>query len=176
MKNDEVIKLRELVNKEIEKRQKINQCLSDENVLKYLELIGQSAEKKDLDNIQEILGIVLKDFKVTEPNKIYVCTKAYDEDSRAPINYYFKPDASVDYKCYKDIETKKEIRTDWVYGPTITDFEKRNIVLNPYNASWKDEKIKENGYEEVRNYFFEECYKNGQDVAFQKVLKKYPRI
>lgn len=176
MRNCEQTKLRKLINEEIEKRRKINQYLDNEDILRYLKLVEESTQKKDLENIKEMLIEILKDFKVTDSNGIYVCTKAYDEDKCAPIYYYFKPKSSADYKCYKDIETQKEIKTDWVYGPSITDFEKSHIVLNPYNASWEDEDIKENGYQDVRLDFFEETYKHGQEKAMQKILKKYPRI
>lgn len=176
MKKSELSKLRNLINAEIEKRKSINQYLNNKDVLEYLNLIEGSTDKKDLNNIKEMLLVILKDFKITNSNGIYVCTKAYDEDNCAPINYYFRPTSNADYKCYKDIETKEEITTNWVYGPSIDEFERSHIVLNPYNVSYDDENIKENGYEDVRLYFLEGCYKNGQNEAFQKVLKKYPRI
>lgn len=178
MKKSELIKLRKLVKCEITKRQQINKYLNNSDVLGFLNLIGESTEKKDLENIREILVEILKDFEVKESNGIYVCTKAYDQDSRAPVIYYTKPDdkCNPDYKCYKDIESGEEVLSDWIYGPSINDFEKRHTVLNPYNTKYTDKEIKENGYEEVRLTFFEENYKNGQNQAIKKILNKYPRI
>lgn len=178
MKKSELVLLKKLVKEEIARRQKINQYLADQNVLEYLSLIGQSTEKKDLENVREMIMEILKNFEVKDSNGIYVCTKAFDQDSRAPIRYYGEPDSrcSYDYKCYKDIETKEEIETDWVYGPNIDVFERSHIVLNPFNASYDDKTIRDNGYEDVRLDFFEESYKNGQDKAVRLVLKKYPRI
>ncbi len=178
MIKNEVSKLRKQIHDEIEKRKKINQYLDNEAVKDYLILIGESTDKKEVENIREILVNILKNFEVKNTNGIYVCTKAYDEDNSAPILYPRTPEGKggVDCKCYMDIESKKEIVTNCVIGPSIYDFEKRNIVLNPYNAPYNDKKIVLNGFEEVRLDFFEECYKNGQYKAVQKVLSKYPRI
>ena len=178
MKKSELINLRKLVKNEITKRQQINQYLDNDAVLGYLKLIEGSTDKKELQNIREILIEILKEFEVKESNGIYVCTKAYDQDSRSPVIYYTKPGSiyKPEYKCYKDIESGEEILTDWIYGPNIDEFEKRHTVLNPYNSKYNDKEIKENGYEEVRLDFFEECYRDGQNQAIKKILNKYPRI
>lgn len=178
MNKNEITKLRKQIHDEIEKRKKINQYLDNEVVQDYLKLIGESTDKKEVENIREILVNILRNFEVKNTNGIYVCTKAYDEDNSAPILYPRTPEGKggVDCKCYMDIESKKEVVTNCVIGPSIYDFEKRNIVLNPYNAPYNDKKIVLNGFEEVRLDFFEECYKNGQYKAVQKVLSKYPRI
>ena len=178
MNKNEITKLRKQIHDEIEKRKKINHYLDNEAVQEYLKLIGESTDKKELENIREMLVDILKNFEVKNTNGIYVCTKAYDEDNSAPILYPRTPEGKggVDCKCYMDIESKKETITNCIIGPSIYDFEKRNIVLNPYNAPYNDKEIILNGFEEVRLDFFEECYKNGQYNAVQKVLSKYPRI
>ena len=178
MNKNEITKLRKQIHDEIEKRKKINHYLDNEVVQDYLKLIGESTDKKEVENIREILVNILRNFEVKNTNGIYVCTKAYDEDNSAPILYPRTPEGKggVDCKCYMDIESKKEVVTNCVIGPSIYDFEKRNIVLNPYNAPYNDKKIVLNGFEEVRLDFFEECYKNGQYKAVQKILNKYPRI
>ena len=178
MNKNEVTKLRKEIKDEIARRKLINQYLDNESVIGYLKLIGESTDKKELENIREMLVEILKHFEVKHTNGIYVCTKAYDEDSCAPIRYPRTPEGKggVDVKCYMDIESKKEVVTNLVYGPSIYEFEKRNIVLNPYNAAYDDKKIIMNGFEDVRLDFFEECYKNGQYRAVQKILDKYPRI
>ena len=178
MNKNEITKLRKQIHDEIEKRKKINHYLDNEVVQDYLKLIGESTDKKEVENIREILVNILRNFEVKNTNGIYVCTKAYDEDNSAPILYPRTPEGKggVDCKCYMDIESKKEVVTNCVIGPSIYDFEKRYIVINPYNAPYNDKKIVLNGFEEVRLDFFEECYKNGQYKAVQKVLSKYPRI
>ena len=178
MNKNEITRLRKQIHDEIDRRKKINHYLDNEAVIDCLKLIGQSTDKKALEDIRGMLVEILKDFEVKSTNGIFVCTKAYDEDSSAPILYPRTPEGKggVDVKCYMDIESKKEIVTNFVYGPSIYEFEKRNIVLNPYNAPYNDKKIILNGFEEVRLDFFEECYKNGQYKAVQKILNKYPRI
>lgn len=178
MKKNELIALRNQVRAEIERRKQINHYLDNQEVVNYLRLVGQCTDKKDLENIREMLKGILRNFEVKETNGIYVCTKAFDEDNSAPILYYCRPDSKYGafYKCYMDIESREEVSTKMIYGPSIDAFERSHIVLNPYNASYKDEKIEANGYEDVRLDFFEECYKSSQYEAVQKVLKKYPRI
>ena len=177
MKKSELTKLRRLVKAEITRRKQINELLDKKDVLEYLKLIDGCTDKKDLEDIRGILAEILKGFKVKETNGIYVCTAAFDEDSRSPCIYYQKPDDKTpERKRYKDIESGKEITTDWNYGQQIRQFERSNIVLNPYNATYNNKNIKENGYEEVRLDFYEESYKNGQYNAIKKVLSKYPRI
>lgn len=176
MKKSELIKLRNQVKAEITKRQKINGYLEKEDVIGYLNEIGESTDKRDLENIREMLVQILKNFSVKETNGIYVCVKAFDQDSHAPLTYYGKPNGKWDYKSYMDIESKEQITTDWVYGPSIDSFERSHTVLNPYNAAYDDKTIDANGYEEVRLDFFEECYKHGQNSAVKLVLSKYPRI
>lgn len=178
MKNSELTLLRKQVREEIEKRKALLELIKDESVKDLLEHFGIKEEMADISNIRGILNRIISNIKITETNEIYVCIKAYDEDSHAPCVYYVSPSVSdtPDVKCYKNIETGKEIKTSIIYGPTITEFERSHTVLNPYNAPYDDKTIKANGYNEVRLDFFEECYKNGQNKAVQKILKKYPRI
>lgn len=177
MKNMELTRLRRMVNDEIERRKKVNNCLDKDDVLEYLKLVKMSSKKLDVDDIRDILVNLLKEFKVTETNEIYVCTCAYDEDNAAPIKYYLNPNTdNVDHKEYKNIESGKEITSNWCYGTSSNEFERTHTVLNPYNTSMNKNGIIENGYDEVRLDFFEESYKHGQYEAIQKILKKYPRI
>ena len=178
MKKGELVKLRKIIKEEIKRREEMNRLITNEYVIKYLNLIGESTDEKNIEDIRGMLVDILRNFKVSETNGIYVCTKAFDRDSHAPKVYYGTPErfSSMDYKCYKDIESGEEIETNLVYGPYIDIFERRHTVLNPYNAAYDDKVIRENGYEEVRLDFFEESYRKGQSKAVQMVLKKYPRI
>ena len=175
MKKSELIVLNKLIKAEIARREGINRCLDNKDVLEYIRLAGISKDKLDTKNIREMLITILKSFEVTETNGIYVCTEAYDRDWHAPLVYYCEPDRKYppETKQYRDIESKEEFTVDGYY---ISDFERSHTVLNPYNASREDKSIRDNGYEEVRLDFFEECHKNGQNRAVQKVLSKYPRI
>ena len=175
MNRSELIRLNKLIKSEIERRENVNKCLENPAVLEYLNLVGMSTEKLDTTNIREMLINILKDFEVKETNGIYVCTQAYDRDWHAPCVYYCEPDRTClpDIKYYRDIETQEEIE---IKEYSIQDFERSHTVLNPYNAKYNDRNIRENGYEEVKYDFFEECHKHGQYKAVQKVLAKYPRI
>ena len=52
-----------------------------------------------------------------------------------------------------------------------SEFERNNIVLNPYNKSDNN-----NGYEEVRRDFFENTLKYGEEESKKLLLEKYPRL
>ena len=175
MNRSTLIKLNRLIKAEIERRKEVNKCLDTEEVLRYLNLTGGSTDKLDIEDIRDMLTTILKNFEVKETNGIYVCTKAYDIDWHAPLDYACEPDRKClpDFKHYKDIESAEEIK---VQEYRILDFERSHTVLNPYNAKYDDKKIRNNGYEEVRLDFFEECHKHGQNSAVQKVFTKYPRI
>ena len=168
MKKSELVKLRKLVKEEIEKRKELNNYLENESVIKYLEMIGESTDKRDLEDIRGMLVEILRNFRVTETNGIYVCVCAYDEDDyEPPLFYRFAGrDDAPECRLYKDIESREKIETSWRHGPTIDDFERNHIVLNSCRST----------YEKIRMDFFEECYRKGQNKAVQMILKKYPRI
>lgn len=123
---------------------------------------------------------MLTEFKVKNSNGIYVCTNAYYFDCRVCYQdtECFIVDVNIDSKhaerkMYFDIETGNIIRAydDDYYSPLIEDFEKNNIVLNPYNSG-----NNMNGYEEVKMDFFEGILNNGQDKVKKMILSKYPRL
>ena len=182
MKRNELIKLRELVTKEVERRERIKTLLENELVKEYLELSKIEPNELDSNNIKEILNQILNDFTISKTNGIYVCTVAYYTDYRIcyeDTDYstkYTKIDASyADYRTYTDIESLKSIVAskdkNKYYNAVIKEFEENNIVLNPYNTC-KDK----NGLNEVRMDFFENSLKQGQAKSKQLLLKKYPRL
>lgn len=55
----------------------------------------------------------------------------------------------------------------------IVDFEKKHIVLHPYNYNpYHPQKF----FDEVRLEFFENCCTHGQPLALSMLKKKYPRL
>ena len=76
MKRNELIKLRELVTKEVERRERIKTLLENELVKEYLELSKIEPNELDSNNIREILNQILNDFTISKTNGIYVCTSA----------------------------------------------------------------------------------------------------
>lgn len=181
MDKNELIKLKKLVNLEISKRERIDELLNNEFVEEYLKLT-QIPKYENKSDFLEVLKDILKDFEVTKTNNIYVCTKAsgieydicYEETSTYSKN--IKIDSKeADFKIYTDIESKRKIiakkEKNKYVDSTIEEFEKNNIVLNPYNSCDNS-----NGYEEVRLDFFNNCIKSGQTKAKNLILNKYPRI
>lgn len=65
---------------------------------------------------------------------------------------------------------KKEDLTRWSQL-LATEFEEKNIVLNPYNSAKN-----KNGYEEVREKFFMTAIEKGQGKAKKLILTQYSRI
>ena len=180
MKRNELIKLRELVTKEVERRERIKTLLENELVKEYLELSKIEPNELDSNNIKEILNQILNDFTISKTNGIYVCTAAYYTDYR--ICYedtdYFIQDTKIDnkhadYRTYTNIETLKSIEAskdnNKYYKAVIEEFEENNLVLNPYNTC-----NNKNGLNEVRMDFFENSLTKGQAKSKQLLLKKYP--
>ena len=184
MKKDELIKLKELVNDEVNRRKRVNELLKNELVKEYLELNKIRSSELDSNNINEIINNILSTYTITKTNGIYVCTSAYYIDyhvcyeetesyaKHVPIN---SSDAA--YRIYTDIESgerkqaAKDSKNSFLIQTITTDFEKENIVLNPYNTSKNN-----NGYREVRMDFFTNAINYGQTKSKKLLLEKYPRL
>ena len=183
MRRNELIRLRELVNKEVERRKRIKELLELDLVKEYIELTNAKVKKLDSNNIREILKQILFSHSITKTNEIYVCTSAYYMDYdivyHDTIDYQKNVEMNshcATHKIYTDIESGEEISATKELdndgkGQLISTFEQNNIVLNPYNTyqNW-------NGYYEVKFDFFETAIKDGQAKAKKLVLTKYPRI
>jgi hypothetical protein len=177
--------LKKLIDEEIKKRKRINMLLRESSVKEILELSGVEIEKQDSENFKEILQLILQTYKINRTNNIYVCTDAYrliDVGYNHPDYEYSNTcinSESAEYKIYSDIESAKSVRAPRERKPddtkfTIDDFEKSHVVLNPYNESSSEHH--NNGYDEVRTEFFENCFTYGQPMALKMVKMKYPRI
>ncbi len=183
MKKEDLVYLKEELQKEIEKRDEIEKLLQQDNVK---ELVCLAEVKPDLflKDDYELLTKILEKFKIMETNRVYVCTDAFyygfekDEDSlNSPFS---KLDISIyDKRLYQDIESGKQIlgctdRDDcFSFSNRVydEDFKNENIILNPYNT-----RKNKNGYEEVRRYFWENALKYGQSKSKKLLLAKYPRL
>ena len=183
MKRNELIKISELVNEEIKRRERINELLRNDLVIEYLDITKTKPVDLDINNIKEIISKVLSSYTITKTNGIYVCTSAWYTDWEVcyeETNYYSQ-DVEInseyaEHKVYTDIESgecigasKKQNKGD--KRQLISTFEQDNIVLNPYNTG-----NNRNGYDEVRFDFFETALKDGQAKAKKLVLTKYPKI
>ena len=178
MKRNELIKLRKMVDAEVCRRKRINELLDNELVKEYLKLADISSNGLDYNDKGGILEEILKDFEITKTNGIYVCVNAYYVDYYMYTEYVSINSEYADYRRYCDIESKEIIRakksnkvTDIYNNPLISEFEQNNIVLNPFNT-----RNYNNGYWNVRNYFFENALEYGQAKAKKLVLERYPRL
>lgn len=183
MEREELLYLKKRLQEEKEKRDKIRNLLQQDNIKELISLAEISPDlfvKEDY----ELLRQILKNFKITKTNGIYICVDAYyyglEEDINNSDLIFEKLDSRIyDKRLYKDIENGKEILgcTDnndcQYYSNRVYDkiFNKENIVLNPYNTR-KDK----NGYEKVRQEFFENAIKYGQTKSKKILLNKYPRL
>ena len=82
MKRNELIQLRELVNDEIKRRERIKELLGNKLVMEYLEITNTNPVDLDINNISEIISKILPSFTITKTNGIYVCTSAWYTDYR----------------------------------------------------------------------------------------------
>ena len=181
MTSYELKKLRELVEKEKERIQKIGRLQENEEVKEYLELAGLKPQNLD-DSTKSILKSVLRNFVVNKTNGIYVCTCAMRRESEIIYQDVIYHDERVkndspmaEFKEYRDIEdgsyTERRNIKQNTDVETIEEFEKSHIVLNPTNKNSNF-----NGYLAVRLDFFENALLHGQNKSRKLLLDKYDRI
>ena len=188
MRKEDLIELRELVTAEVQRRERLKELLDNELVQEYLNLTGTKAYKDiDSDDIKEIINSIIGSLRITKTNKLYVCTSAfyvecsinYEETSYYSKNVRINSDIA-EAKIYRDIESGDWIRAyidkdiakeRYGVGKTIREFERNNIVFNPYNTN-----DNQNGFNEVRADFFENALEYGQSKSKKILLKKYPRL
>ncbi len=181
MKREELLHLKEELKKEKEKRERIKELLQENHVQELITLTSTNYSKFIKDDYELLLKI-LKDYKVTNTNNIYVATAAYYtelilNDGLKNIYHYVPIDSEEAIaKSYLNIEDGSKIQA-WIseqaYDRRIetSKFERNNIVLNPYNSSDNN-----NGYEEVRREFLENALKYGEEESKKLLLEKYPRL
>ncbi len=185
MKKNELLKLREQFLQEKQRRKRINELLETELIQEFIQLSGVKIKTLDCNDTSEILFSILKNFTIKQTNGIYVCTGTFYTSCHIcyeETDYYSREtdfdSVNAEYREYCDIEDgsvvlaymKPEYFTIWT-KLLASDFEEKNIVLNPYNSS--EDK---NGYTEVREKFFMTAIEKGQGTAKKLILKQYPRM
>ena len=185
MTRNELIKLRNLVDQEKQRRERIKELLVNPLLQEYLNITSTDYKELAQCNITEILNQILSTFTITKTNGIYVCTGAYyvDCDICYQDTSYYTRSADIDsniaeYRLYTNIENDKRYKAvkdktirNWDNNPSFNEFESNNIILNPYNTN-----VDMNGYNEVKYDFFNTAIKDGQAKAKKLVLSKYPRL
>ncbi len=184
MNRIELLTLRELVKAEKEREERFQASSETEHIQRYLNIINGNLYESEDEKLKNTLNRVLLTFNITETNGIYVCTSAWyiDRGSSHPVTDFCLRECKIDYpwaefKTYVDIESAipyaavldKEVQRD---EPLIEDFERNNIVLNPYNGYEHGM----NGFHEVRFDFLKTAINESEEEAVKLVLAKYPRI
>lgn len=114
MKKAELVKLKKLLNNEINRRDRINELLSKDLIQEFLSLNKLDISKLQNDDNWLILRELLKEFEITESNGILVCVGNFI--TVCSICYqetdYYSREVSFDnkyieYQQFKDIETSK---------------------------------------------------------------------
>ena len=114
MKKVELIKLKKLLQQEKNRRNRINELLSNSLIQEFLLLNNLSIHELQSDDNWVILKELLKEFEITESNGILVCTGSYLTACSIcyqETNYYTKEvsfdNPRIEYQIFKDIETCK---------------------------------------------------------------------
>lgn len=177
MKNEELQELKKRFLVEKNRIERIKELLNDDEVREYLIITKTKECEIPSDSFIDIINRILKEYSITESNGIYVCTGSFYDNGFADDNYspcYNFLSSHIDLRVYRDIETDHEykaINQERSYLPTIANFEKDKIILNPYNKT-----NNRNGYDEVRLEFFNNLFLYGNKISKKLILKKYPRL
>ena len=133
MKREELIKLKKMYNKELERRTRINQLLKEDNVLEYLKLNGINLERMQIEDMWSIIKELLKNIEITETNSILVHTSNYMLECKIcyeETDYYRLPvpfnDNNTEYQTFRNIETGK------IYTSCSDDYVKSEFDSNDY--------------------------------------------
>lgn len=204
MNKSELIKLKKLLQQETDKRNRINELLSNNLIQEFLSLNELNINELQVDDKWLILNELLKEFQITESNGILVCTGSYY--TACSICYqeteYYEKEAPFDsqyieYQTFKDIETKK-IHTayadKYIRSRLEGDYAKKQMTLSEfchsryggYLVSELMEKYiilnpynsskNNNGFDQVQKDFFITAIEKGQPKAKQLVLSKYQKM
>lgn len=114
MKKTELIELKKLLQQEKNRRNRINELLSNDLIQEFLLLNSLNIPELQLDDNWIILKELLKEFQITESNGILVCTGSYLNACNVcyqETEYYIKEvsfdNPYIEYQTFKDIETSK---------------------------------------------------------------------
>lgn len=206
MNKTELIRLKRLLRKKVDRRNKINELLSSDLIQEFLSLNKLDVTNFDTDDKWIILEELLKNFEITESNGILVCTGCYV--TQCSICYqeteYYSQQVSFDseyieYQMFDDIETGKiykaycdsyieklfkENKCFYEEDMSLSEFCHKRY--GRYLVSELKEKYtllnpyntseKDNGFKEIQKDFFTTAIEKGQQKAKQLVLSKYPQM
>lgn len=206
MNRTELIRLTRLLQKETDRRNKINELLLNDLIQEFLSLNNLDIYKLEVEDKWIILEELLKEFEITESNGILVCTGCYVTQCSVcyqETNYYSQKvpfdSKYIEYQMFDDIETGKIYKAycdsyieklfnedKYFYEKHMTLSEFCHKRYGRYLVSELKEMYtllnpyntskKENGFKEVQRDFFTTAVEKGQPKAKQLVLSKYPQM
>lgn len=204
MKKTELIKLKKLLQQETDRRNRINELLSNGLIQEFLSLNNLRVNELQIADKWLILKELLKEFQITESNGILVCTGSYLTACSIcyqETDYYTKEvsfdNSYIEYQTFEDIETKKIHKAyadKYIQSRLEEDYAKKQMTPSEfchsrygrYLVSELMEKYiilnpynsskNNNGFDEVQKDFFMTSIEKGQPKANQLVLSKYPRM
>lgn len=114
MKKAELIRLKKLLQQETDRRNRVNELLSNDLIKEFLSLNNLDIQKFSIEDKWLVLEELLKEFEITESNRILVCIKnyiiqcniCYQETSYDTKEVPFDNEY-IQYQLFKDIETGK---------------------------------------------------------------------
>lgn len=114
MKKTELIKLKKLLQQETNRRNRINELLSNDLIQEFISLNNLNINELESDDKWIVLKKLLKEFQITESNGILVCIGSYLTGYSIcyqETNYYTEEvefdNPYIEYQKFKDIETGK---------------------------------------------------------------------
>ena len=114
MKKSELIKLKKLLQKEIARKDRINELLSNDLIQEFIALNNLDIQDLPIDDKWIILEELLKEIDITESNGILVCVGSYVTACSIcyqETNYYSREvsfdSGYIEYQQFQDIETSK---------------------------------------------------------------------
>lgn len=114
MKKTELIKLKKLLQQEINRRNRINELLANDSIQEFLLLNNLNIQELPSDDKWIVLEELLKEFQITESNGILVCIGSFITECRICYQEtdYYESQVSFDskhieYQLFEDIETRK---------------------------------------------------------------------
>ena len=167
MKREELIKLKKMYNKGLERRTRINQLLKEDNVLEYLKLNGINLERMQIEDMWSIIKELLKNIEITETNSILVhtsnymleCKMCYEETDYYRIAVSFN-DNKTEYQTFRNIETGK------IYTSCSDDYVKNEFDNNNHSYYFPDKN-------ESNITLSEFCHKFYNRVLTSELRQKY---
>lgn len=114
MKKSELVKLKKLLKYEEERRNRVNELLSNNLIKEFLSLNNLNVDKLEIDDKWIILKEILKDMQINESNGILVCTGSYQitcricyEETDWDVKEVSFDNPNMRHQTFEDIETGK---------------------------------------------------------------------